>query len=183
MNREHDLDRLIDDAARQMARHEPSAALSGAVMARVSARATPFTHARVVWGSAVAGLAMAALVMTMVSGSRLWTPGAGPRTADAVLRASDALPLSEVARPPAGPKAGAQSPKPEAQSPKPTAQSPKPGVVPVVEMAAAPIDDPIVFESITAAPIAVEHLEVTALPTVDSIEIAPIDIEPISAND
>jgi hypothetical protein len=50
-------------------------------------------------------------------------------------------------------------------------------------MAAAPIDDPIVFESITAAPIEVEHLEVTALATVDSIEIAPIDIEPISAND
>ena len=31
-----DLDRLIDEAARQMAQHEPSDALSGAVMERVA---------------------------------------------------------------------------------------------------------------------------------------------------
>ena len=48
-------------------------------------------------------------------------------------------------------------------------------------MAAAEIDDPITFESITPAPIEVDRLEVTLM-SIDPIVIAPIEIEPLSAS-
>ena len=88
MNNEHDLDRLIDEAARQMAQHEPSDALSDAVMARISARATSLCATRVMWRRGSPCLAMAALVIAMVSGSRLRAPGSGPQTSGAGLRTS-----------------------------------------------------------------------------------------------
>ena len=47
-----DLDRLIDEAARQMAQQEPSDVVTYAVMERVAAGPTTFTPRRLAWGSA-----------------------------------------------------------------------------------------------------------------------------------
>jgi hypothetical protein len=175
----NDLDRLIDQAARQMAQQEPSDALSGAVMARVAAGARPSSQRWLVWGSVAAAVAVGAFVMVAGANRTASTPeaqGSG-LTAQAPERAHDSRPATTADAP--------TGQEPEALSQEPVGR-PAPALASasglVADLATAEIDDPIAFESITPAAIEVDRLDVTVT-SIDPVEIAPLQIAPISASD
>ena len=180
MDNDRDLDRLIDEAARQMVQHEPSHALSSAVMERISAPATPFARRGLMWGSLAAAVVISAAVMFVevnrtarsteapqqAQGSGLKTQG--PKMEGSGLRAQEQAHAS-------GLRAQGLASSHEAQSLAVVART--------AADAVAEIGDRITLESITPAPIEVDRLKVALTPTIDPIEIAPLQVEPLSATD
>jgi hypothetical protein len=169
-----DLDRLIDEAARQMAQREPPDALSRAVMDRVSSGARPLAWSRQLWGGLAAAVALTGILIFVGAPGQapsVETPkvqgsvqGSGLRVQGSGLEAQG--PGAELAVNPPTSRLAAVASRQEFSTD---------------EM--EHIDDPIVFESITPAPIEVQRLEVAAS-AVEPLEIVPIEIEPIStAND
>ena len=197
MNNDHDLEHLIDGAARQMARCEPSDALSGAVMARISTRATRFALPRIVWGSFAAAAAIVALVIAV--GVNRTAP-----SAQAPAQAQGAG-LSRL-RLPAGSQRQASASRAEAQSAEARTQgsglraqgsvlesegselraqgsgTEKSAIVSIAVEETEPMTDSAAFEVIAPAPLEVHGLQVTTLSSIDPIEIAPLEIEPLSAS-
>ena len=168
MTLDQNLDRLIDEAARQMARHEPSAALSSAVMERVAAPERRFARRPMVWGSAAAAAA-AGVVLIVVSVNR-------PVVA----------PIAET-RPVGGPElvvseAAAKLLEPAANPPQLRVTTAA-GFDKQAMTAAAEDGEAIAVEPLAAEPIVIDRLDV-AQTTISPVEIAPVEIEPIStAND
>ena len=160
-----DLDRLIDEAARQMAQREPSDALAGAVMERVSARGTLFAPPRVILGGVVAAAAIVAVVMLVSVNRTVPSAKAPPQAQGSGLTAQDSGSTTQDS----GLKAQVIGLRAQRGLPIPD------------EGEIEPIDDPIIFETISPPPIEVERLEVILI-SVDPIKIAPIEIEPISAS-
>jgi hypothetical protein len=165
-----DLDRLIDDAARQMAQREPSDALAGAVMARVSSRATPFVWSwQQLGGVAAAGVVIAALVMFVGENRPPPSSEAPLQTQGSGLKAHDSKTEHAV-------DSAMESPRPAVVASK-HAESVLVDLNEAGEMA-----DPITFDVIAPAPIEVDFLQVAAAPPIDPVEIASIPIEPISSS-
>ena len=176
MNNDHDLEHLIDGAARQMARCEPSDALSGAVMARISTRATRFALPRIVWGSFAAAAVVGALAIAV--GVNRTAP-----SAQAPAQAQGAE-FSRL-RLPAGSQRQASASRAEAQSAEAGAQgsgTEKSAIVSIAVEETEPMTDSAAFEVIAPAPLEVHGLQVTTLSSIDPIEIAPLEIEPLSAS-
>jgi hypothetical protein len=171
-----DLDRLIDEAARRMAQHEPSKALSRAVMDRVAARPRRFVRRGLMWGTAAWAVAIAAVVM-IVSADRtapsarvpLEAQGSGLTAQGSELTVQDAVHGSGLK---------AHGSGTERSSGVAVVASREPASTDEIE----PIDDPIMIETISPPPIEVERLDVTLTRTIDPIEIGPIEILPISAS-
>jgi len=182
MNNEHDLDHLIDAAARQMAQCEPSDALSEAVMERICARATPFALPRVAWG----GLAAAAVIGALVIGVGVNRPAAPPSAADSGLKAQGAGLTPQASGLKAQGHAEAQSAEAGAQAEGSGLRAQGSGtgkrvIVSIAVEETEPVSDSIAVDIIAAAPLEVDRLEVTTLASIDPIEIAPLEIEPLSA--
>jgi len=179
MNNEHDLDHLINAAARQMAQCEPSDALSEAVMERISARATPFASPRVVWGSVVAAAAIAAVVV-LVSVDRTVPSAKAPLRAQASGLTAQGHAEAESA------EAGAQAEGSGLGSHGLGLRAHGSGteerlITTIADQETEPMSDSIAVDVIAAAPLEVDRLEVTTLASIDPIEIAPLEIEPLSA--
>jgi hypothetical protein len=173
MNHEQDLDRLIDEAARQMAQHDPSDALSITVMDRISAPATPFARPGLMWGSLAAAVVISAGVMFVEVN----------RTARSAEAPQQAQGSGLKAQGPVQAQGSGFRAQEQAQGSGLKAQG---SAMPAATMAADETEllgDPITFESITPAPIEIERLDVATLTTIDPIEIAPIEIAPISTSD
>jgi hypothetical protein len=166
-----DLDRLIDEAARQMAQREPPEALAGAVMERVSSGARPFVWSRRQWGGlAAAGVVITALVMFV--GENRTRP-----STEAPLQAQGPVQRSRLMAQDSGKEHAVDSPT----------ESPRVAVVASRRDAMTPdeidgqIEDPILFEAISPEPIEVEPIDV-ATASIDPIQTFPIEIEPISSS-
>jgi hypothetical protein len=182
MNNDHDLEHLIDGAARQMARCEPSDALSGAVMARISTRATRFALPRIVWGSFAAAAVIGALAIA-VGVNRTAPSAQAPAQAQASGLTAQGAEFSRL-RLPAGSQRQARRAR-EAQSAEAGAQgsgTEKSAIASIAVEETEPMSDSAAFEVIAPAPLEVDRLEVTTLASIDPIEIAPLEIEPLSAS-
>jgi len=66
----NDFDRLIDNAAEQMVRREPSAGLTRSVMARITGAAPRAGRSRLLWGGMAAAAAIVAVVVIALNGFR-----------------------------------------------------------------------------------------------------------------
>ena len=183
MKNDHDLEHLIDGAARQMARCEPSDALSGAVMARISTRATRFALPRIVWGSFAAAAVVGALAIA-VGVNRTAPSAQAPAQAQASGLTAQGAEFSRL-RLPAGSQRQASASRAEAQSAEAGAQgsgTEKSAIASIAVEETEPMSDSAAFEVIAPAPLEVDGLEVTTLASIDPIEIAPLEIEPLSAS-
>jgi hypothetical protein len=163
-----DLDRLIDEAACQMAQRDPSDALSSAVMERIAAPAAPFARRRQLWWSVAAVGALASL---LILARPQETPSVGtlPKAQGSGIRAQGLKTEGSGLR--------AQE---QIQDAGLKAQGLANPVATVAAGETEQIDDAITIESITPAPIEVERLEVTLVKAIAPIEIAPLEIEPLS---
>ena len=175
MNSDHDLDCLIDEAARQMAQREPSAALSEAVMERVSANTTLFPRARLVWGSMAAAMVISAAVM-FVGVKRTAPPAEVPPQAREAKSTAHGSGLTAQ-----GSGTEAQGSRTEAPVTTVAAAASRP--VSIVVEETEPTIDSMAFDVIAPAPLEVDRLEVTLVKAIDPIEVAPLEIEPLSASD
>ncbi|HEV3215534.1 MAG TPA: hypothetical protein VGZ27_07410 [Vicinamibacterales bacterium] len=171
--KEQDLDQLIDSAAAQIVRREPSDAMTAGVMDRVNRLAPASGRPRLVW----AGLAAAAVLATLVVVFHLQrTP---PRMVETPPVAVRQAPARSVAPPAPAftqnfvfeqvPRAQASSPK--ILPPAVVVADEQDAVVPLITI--EPISSP--------PPIQVPGIEVASTP-VEEIGIEPLHIEPLSAS-
>ena len=173
MNNDQDLERLIDEAAWQMAHHEPSDALVGAVMARVAVGATPSTLRRLAWGSVAAAVAVVLMVVQL---HRPAPSAEGPTPVQGSGLRAQGPAVTQ------GTGVRAEGAGQRAEGTRLRAQGVAEGPDEVEQGELAQIDDSMVFDVITPALIEVERLDVPLATTVAAIEIAPLEIEPISTS-
>ncbi|SRR5688572_17424930 len=170
MMSDHDLDRTIAAAARQLMAREPDRALTRAVMARVREDVKPSRH-RLMWITAPATvLVCAAIAVTSLNRS--------PQTIPAVAAPPLAIgqPLAVVERSLVATRDVAPSRPHRAAAPSRTIPS-----YATLPRDVSPIE-PLVTEPIAVAVIDVPRLEPVAPASIEALRIEQLTIEPLAAS-